>query len=198
MPQFFRLLSLLAPQEDTIAELSGQPLWGLEMPDQPYSCWSPFPFTVSPSAATSGDGFFIAPREGSSILEYDTSGEVNRILRIDEPSRVVTQADIDAYVDDPGQFGTPAFRRSLGFPDEMAAFQLLLVDEAGWLWAKLFGPRSTDPSSWVIFDLDGRAHGTVELPADLEVHQIGPDFVLGFVLDEFGVPVVRKYRLHRN
>jgi hypothetical protein len=131
-------------------------------------------------------------------LEYDTSGEVNRILRIDEPSRVVTQADIDAYVDDPGQFGTPAFRRSLGFPDEMAAFQLLLVDEAGWLWAKLFGPRSTDPSSWVIFDLDGRAHGTVELPADLAVHQIGPDFVLGFVLDEFGVPVVRKYRLHRN
>ena len=39
--------------------------------------------------------------------------------------------------------------------------------------------------------------GRVAVPVGLEVHEIGPDYVLGVELGDFDVPFVRRYPLTR-
>lgn len=193
----YSYLSLVNGQETIVAEFAGQSLWARYYPGQPTPSLSPTPFTVNPSAAASENGIFMAPPIGSDIIEYDISGDVRRIIRLDEPVRAITQDDIDEYL---SGWADSSPLENLQFPEEMAVFESLLVDDGGWLWAKLYSNDSDEshPANWIVFDRDGRAHGMVQLPRNLQVRQIGPDFILGFELNEFWVPIVRKYRLHRT
>jgi hypothetical protein len=72
------------------------------------------------------------------------------------------------------------------------------VDHLGWYWAERFRPGPDDPSRWLVFDPDGRARGVVELPRDLEVHDIGENWILGLRIGEDGVETVRRHRLDRS
>ena len=77
----------------------------------------------------------------------------------------------------------------------MPTFEALLVDDLGWLWAKLHRFDVEGPPNWLVFDRDGRGHGGVETPEGLEVRQTGPDFVLGVWRDENDVEFVRRHEL---
>ena len=81
-------------------------------------------------------------------------------------------------------------------PEIMPVFSRLLVDEVGWLWAELYrfdvrAPVTMDWSS----SPNGEGFGSVDMPPDLEVWQIGRDFVLGVWEDELGVDYVRRHAL---
>ena len=54
------------------------------------------------------------------------------------------------------------------------------------------------PRNWSVFNADGRWLGEVVLPEDLEVYEIGEDYVLGKETDEFDVEYVRVYRIRKN
>jgi hypothetical protein len=82
-------------------------------------------------------------------------------------------------------------------PDQYPVWQRLLVDSEGWIWAERFRTSDENPALWTLFNPAGLAAGSVELPPDLDVHQIGDDFVLGVWHDEDGVEYVRRYRLDR-
>lgn len=58
--------------------------------------------------------------------------------------------------------------------------------------------EEADEAGWGIFDPDGRRLGVVELPAGLEVYEIGPDYVLGKMLDELDVERVVLLPLDRS
>lgn len=83
-------------------------------------------------------------------------------------------------------------------PEIMPAFQSLLVDDLGWLWAELYRPVETDQPEWMVFDPEGRAHGILKTPKGLRIYHIGRDFVLGSWRDELDVDHVRRHRLRRN
>lgn len=48
---------------------------------------------------------------------------------------------------------------------------------------------------WLVFGPDGEGLGGVDIPPDLEVWQIGRDFVLGVWRDELEVEFVRRHAL---
>jgi hypothetical protein len=84
----------------------------------------------------------------------------------------------------------------------------LRVDDEGWLWARVYDVERGDswaatattlnPSNqWMLFAPDGQARGTIELPPDLQVQQVGSDFILGVRRGDFGVEIVEGYRLRR-
>ena len=52
-------------------------------------------------------------------------------------------------------------------------------------------------SEFFIFGADGRHLGVVELPANLEVYQIGADFLLVKMRDDLDVDYVHVYRIEK-
>jgi hypothetical protein len=48
-----------------------------------------------------------------------------------------------------------------------------------------------------VFDPDGRLVGRFEIPADIEVLEIGPDYVLALYEDAMDVEYVHMYELTR-
>ena len=50
---------------------------------------------------------------------------------------------------------------------------------------------------WTVFDADGRALGFVETPDELEVYEVGADYLLGRATDDMGVQSVQVWALER-
>jgi hypothetical protein len=82
--------------------------------------------------------------------------------------------------------------------ETVPAFDQLLVDTQGNLWARDFRITLGDTQRWSVFDPAGRWLGTVRTPAGVEIYQIGPDWILGRARDELEVEYVRLYPLHRG
>lgn len=83
--------------------------------------------------------------------------------------------------------------RDISRTSSVSAYAEFIVASEGPLWARSGGRGS----AWYVFDISGRYAGHVDLPEDLEVHQIGRDFVLGVEKDEWGVEHVMLYELRR-
>lgn len=54
-----------------------------------------------------------------------------------------------------------------------------------------------EPTVYDILDPEGRLVGWVFLPDQLDILEIGQDYILGLYRDELEVEYVRMYRLHR-
>ena len=158
--------------------------------------------------ALGSDGFFLTLGEdhGPEILEYDNSGSLRRIIRLAEPGVAPSPEDLDKLVEfqlhhlempDTTRSRLLEVRRRLyeemPLPKTMPVFSRLLVDDAGWLWAELHRFDVRQPRRWLVFGPNGEGLGSVDMPPDLEVWQIGQDFVLGVWQDEFGVDHVRRH-----
>jgi hypothetical protein len=154
----------------------------------------PIPFSSMPSAAVKRNGALITEGALPEIKEYDLEGRVQRIIRVDEPPRHITDADIQRYVEVTGKPLNP----DIPIPEMMPTFESLLVDDEGWLWAKVYEWDPARRPAWVVFDNSGRVLGSIETPVGLHVYQINSDFILGVWTDDLDVEHVRRYRLNRR
>lgn len=159
----------------------------------------------------SRDGFYLTLGEdqGPEIREYDySSGLLRRVIRLAEPPSAPSLDDLDRLVEfelDP--FDMPDTTRAritdsrtrryqkMPFPEIMPVFSRLLVDEVGWLWAELYRFDVHQPVRWLVFSPNGEGRGSVDMPPDLDLWQIGLDFVLGVWRDEHEVEYVRRHAL---
>jgi len=163
------------------------------------------PFAADPSSAVTLDGVLLAHGPDPEVHKFDLEGRLRLIFRVEELSRPVTPEMIEAHIDRRLSAAQSASSRDflrelfsqMPIPDTLPAFQSLQVDEVGWLWAELYARDPNSPKQWMIFDPEGRAHGTIETPGGLDVQSIGEDFILGVWLDEFGVEQVRRHSLRR-
>lgn len=73
------------------------------------------------------------------------------------------------------------------------AFEDVRGDAQGNLWVEPYPRPGGEPPRGDVFDPGGRWLGTVETPAGLTVHQIGPDWILGVQPDARQVERVRMY-----
>lgn len=85
------------------------------------------------------------------------------------------------------------------FPATLPPYDRMLVDAEDHLWVQDYLlPGHEGPTTWSVFDPEGRLLGVVELPARFQPRQIGRDFVLGVWRDELDVSYVRLYELQRG
>ena len=82
-------------------------------------------------------------------------------------------------------------------PDSVGPPRFLMVTREGRIWATQAFPPSPVPSTWTVYDLEGREVAVAEMPARFEPHEIGPDYVLGRFRDELDINFVRLYRLEK-
>lgn len=150
-------------------------------------------------AAAGPDGVVLEGDPQFELRQFDPTGRLITILRVDAPARQTPQDALNLYVQ---MFSNPDEMRRIyermGLPEVVPAFQALRVDRLGWYWAELFRPSKGGPSEWLVFDRQGRARGVIGLPSGLEVYEIGEDYVLGRWLDELGVEYVRRHALNRR
>lgn len=164
------------------------------------------PFGRGPAAATSGDGFWAGLTDRYELKRYASDGRLEVVMRRQHASKLVTDADIEAYKADAlERIDNDNFRRQteqlfqeMPIPSTMPAFAGIIVDELGDLWVADYTAPGAATRSWTVFDADGRMLGSFDLPGDLNVYQIGDDFILGLWRDELDVQHVRVYRLFRG
>ena len=168
------------------------------------------PFDILPSAAIGMDGFFLTLGEevGPEILEFDTSGRLRRVIRLDEPTSPPSPDDLDKYTEFqidrrnvPEDYRERYFEversryQEMPLPHNIPVFSRLLIDDTGLLWAELYRFDVRAPARWLVFGPNGEGLGSVDMPLDLQVWQIGHDFVLGVWQDEHEVEYVRRHAL---
>jgi len=60
-------------------------------------------------------------------------------------------------------------------------------------------PREARPGSlWTVFDPEGHVLGFVEMPEELQIYEIGEDYILGRAEDELGVESIQLWLLERS
>jgi hypothetical protein len=157
-------------------------------------------------AAITRDRIYIGSGDSYEIGVYDLAGKPLGTIRKMVTPVAVTAADVAAVkqrrlslVSDKER---PAYERELA-EFEIARFippyESLVVDSEGLVWVRDY-PRATEQlARWSVFTSMGAANAEVQLPASLEVYEIGKDYVLGRYLDpDESVPQVRLYRLRRG
>ena len=168
---------------------------GIEIVESMTPAWDGDGWTVAatPTTVIEGDSY--------SIDAYDASGSLRRIIRLARGPRPITDDIRAAHETRLRERTSPDdewFRRELSkpYPAHLPAFERLHADSEGNLWARQRRYGAEDGMAgaavyeFFVFAADGRHLGTIELPANLEIYQIGADFILGRVRDELDIDSV--------
>ena len=166
-----------------------------------------------------GDLVIASPNKPYEIKAFRADGTLARIVRREHVPVVPMEADRQVFLDgrkavyrtgvsaSTGESTPEALLEELIWPflesftlaEHFPAFSTVLADAAGHLWVREYDlPREERPAPlWTVFDPEGRVLGFVETPAGLDILQIGEDFILGRVKDEFEVEYVQLLPLER-
>jgi hypothetical protein len=164
------------------------------------------PFSIAPLAAVADNRLYLNPGRGSEILELGLSGELLRITRLREPDRTASEDDRMSFAEaelawmreGEGKTAALSMYSEMPLPDRMPVYQSLVVDDQGWVWAELYRTGLSELSEWLVFDSEGRGRGKIQIPNDIQVLQVGGDFILGLWQDDFQVQYVQLFELMRN
>ncbi len=163
-------------------------------------------FRKSSVLGTHGERIFVGSSDHMQIEELNTSGDTVRILRIPDYPLALTaeqvRAERDAHLDiplPPGVSALPPYYvdavEDMPSPETRPAYARMLVDPTGAIWLPPFRGMSEGggPEPWLVLDPDGNWLGSVEIPEDFRVTDIGVDEILGIWTDELDVqhPQVR-------
>jgi 6-bladed beta-propeller len=160
-------------------------------------------YTTRAVVASNGFGAVVGHSEvfELEIMRPDWStGTIVRVRGVENPA---TAADMRAHQETVmrEQAGDreihPMTRRlNIDFlPERMPSFGSVIVSELGDVWVSLSEYDLSEGLDWLVFEPTGELRGTVRTPADFNLRAVGGDHIVGFVLDEFDVPYVRRHPL---
>jgi len=162
------------------------------------------PFGRIGVTAVTPRGYAVSTGTDYGIAEYSPAGKLSRVLRIRRTLAPVTPRDIAEYKTETVKTESPGFQKIreeannwLTYPRTFPAFDSLVVDGAGRIWARNYS-KAVAPARWDVFDTAGRHLGTVQMPAVFDVLQIGRDFLLARAKGDDDEESVRLYRLRSD
>lgn len=81
-------------------------------------------------------------------------------------------------------------------PIPPGAYRFIKVADGGRVWAQVRTAAPVDSATpWRVYGPTGRLIASISIPADLEIHQIGPDFILGRRWAENQVEHIQLFRI---
>lgn len=190
---------------NTIGELAASNNWGFSTGDAFAYTTAPFSVIFPPSQ---GDGrsLYLGPGLLPQVEHRSPSGQLIRVIRWSEARRAVDSEVIEQFrtwrlglLDDPDyRQSTLAMLEGLEFPELIPVYQSLRVDLEGHLWVERYRTRGEEDRRWWVFDPDGRWLGEPPVPTDIDVKEVGSDYLLGVRRDDLDVESVVMYRLDRT
>jgi len=164
------------------------------------------PFGRETTFAARGDRFYVADNERYEIRVFSEAGRLLQVIRKESVPFPLEAAEIQAYedsvlatVDDEARPQMRVLFASLPPPPSThpAFSPLIRVDNDLNLWIRETGRPGLQRSQWGVFSPAGEFLGLVEMPAGIEVLEIGDGHILGLHRDDLGVEYVQSFRLHR-
>ncbi len=135
------------------------------------------------------------------IQERTPDGALVALIRLARRRRVVDQGAIRRLAaarllrtSAPFKESEELALRWMPYPGLEPAYVDLKLDPDGNLWAQRWSSDEAG-SSWDVFDTSGRFVGVVEVPADLDVLEIGRNYLLARYTFNPGIEELRAYRL---
>jgi len=163
----------------------------------------PVPFSPRSLRAIVGNRVAVASGSVPEVSIHDPAGSLVTRYRIARDRVPVTESDVEQVIEslvELGQ-GTAAvwrqWRDEMEVPAHEPAFDRLLADRDGNLWARRFMADllTGEPPSWDVFDPAGSWLGVVATPGGMTVTSIRDGLVAGIYRDELGVEYVSVHRL---
>ena len=157
-----------------------------------------------------GDLLVVSPTDRYEIRAFANDGTLARIVRRDHRPRRPSRAQVDAYMEaqaarTPGntvedRTELRAHDRPVPVADHLPAFGTVMSDALGHLWVEEYAAPGEEMSGslWTVFDPKGHVLGYVATPPGLQIHEIGGDYILGRVQDDFGVESIQVWPLERS
>ncbi|HUE97045.1 MAG TPA: hypothetical protein VMN39_10315 [Longimicrobiaceae bacterium] len=159
-------------------------------------------FSPAGQSAVGADHIYLSSAREPAVEVRDPTGRLVRIVRWPDQDRRVTQADREAYrrgrlameETEDERRGIESMIDGSEWSETLPTLAGLRSDPGGGFWVRLYQRvGQDDPPLWWTFGGDGVFQGTVHLPEDFELHEIGSDYLLGLARDELGVAQVRVY-----
>jgi hypothetical protein len=163
------------------------------------------PFGKEARVAVRSDGFYYGSQDRYEVKSYDQTGGLARVIRLARPPRAVTETDLNQFFD----------REVEGAADENEARELrqrfeeapvppfhpayanLHSDAEGFLFVEEYRLPGDPWSALTVFDPEGKLAGRLDLPEELEILEVGWDYLLGLHRDELDVEYIRVYEMTR-
>jgi hypothetical protein len=164
------------------------------------------PHSATPAWTIGANGVHFTEGRAFEVRSFDTTGRLARVLRVDARPEPLSDGAVEPWVRrhwrvPQGQAIDPdllAPHLEYPLPDAFPAFQALVEDSEGWLWARIYEWDPTAPVRWMVFDLEGRARGSVATPPGVEVHSVSVDRLVGIRRSDFDAETLESYRLRRD
>lgn len=155
--------------------------------------------------AMSDDAVYFGPADSAVVHAFDHGGRWQRTIPVGKAGRPTAQHHYEAAVEHlianrTSRSEKDMLRRQLlaiPRPTTLPAYFALLVDPGGWLWVV------TSPPGEGMTVLEGRrpdgtAAGELRLPAELQVFEVGHDYVLGAEATANGEQRILVWRFTRQ
>ncbi len=159
------------------------------------------------------DLVFVGATNRYEIKAFRADGTLARIVRREHVPRATAPADLKLWVESwlsahrsetppPNEEQLEQLREAYGsspLAENFPAFSEVKVDPAGHLWVREYDFPDEDRLAplWTVFDPAGRVLGFVDTPGDLDILEIGVDYILGRTEDELGVESIQLWPLMR-
>lgn len=164
------------------------------------------PFGANPVWAVGRDGLYVGSGQGAELRVWNEDGKLRRIMRWPRTPTPVSPEVRDAYRSELLESAREpndrrryeVFLSEVPLPSQLPTYQSLLLDHDQNAWLERYRPSNKAPSEWDIVTAAGRWLGTLNLPTGLTPLQIGADFVLAVVRDEFGVERIQLFQFSRR
>lgn len=170
-------------------------------PSYPY-----IPLTAETLYITDGNnGILYSPGDKSEIIRYDKSANHRYTFKWDVPRQKVSEIwnrYKENYLSDIPQNRRSGYvkflEKDLPLPKETPSIEKLIRDHNDNIWIKRFKLPWDNKSEWDILTSSGDWLGTLSLPSNLTITEIGQDYILGTTKDRKGIQRIVKYGLNRN
>jgi hypothetical protein len=201
---------------DTVATVPGQEMEMMTMSFGAQSMSVPTAVSLGKQtiAVARGDQLYLAVNDSWEIEARGADGNLRRLIRVVTPGRPLTAdliarhrvEQLELLNNQPMMSQAPQEIRdqvterinSAPYPSTLPFVALMLVDDAGYLWAQEVGLPGDPRQKWGVFDREGRLQAWIRMPERFRPTSIGTDWVVGVWQDEDDVEHVRMYGLTRG
>ena len=165
------------------------------------------PLLAEPLVVPAGSTIYVIADQRAEVRVWDAGGDLRSLWRwmplhqtpVSEVWDRYKTEDLD-HIGDPDtkRFYASYYAENLPLPLLTPAANELVVDRKGFLWIERYKMPWDDENPWDVFASTGGWLGWVDLPRDLQVFDIGEDYVLGKAVDDLGVERVQVWKLWRE
>jgi hypothetical protein len=166
-----------------------------------------WPLGAITQLAVSGTGIYMGTADTAVVSLYGRSGERLRSVDVGETRRATTAAEYDAALTSlistvPGTAEQTASMREFmlkrfPMPKYLPAYRAIFTNGNGVLFV-VTSPLGDNITELQAFDGVGASLGKIRIPADLEIFEIGTDYLLGMSVDAEGEQRLIVYSLTVN